>query len=243
MIAKLLFILSKGKVFNGIVGFIFQYFSSMLPVKKVYNSKNIIGFFHPKPSYTCHILLVPKRRISNFLALCSSENYSLFIEIIKAAKLTLKSVNNLDDKFILCINGGLRQEVKQAHFHMYKDTSEYLKRLKEIEYVDLYSEKNLNIKYYNDVRNVIFTIIIPPCFNDNAENRDSNNIIKNMLGIIYNIVNILRLESTGYTIVYNCESSLHMPHKDQFYIVTDYYNIGKNWNSKFNLKLSDLLKS
>ncbi|ARU62741.1 hypothetical protein CBW65_18540 [Tumebacillus avium] len=46
----------------------FQYGSGLLPVKKVFVSPRVIGFYHPKPSYSRHMLFVPKRAVSTLEA-------------------------------------------------------------------------------------------------------------------------------------------------------------------------------
>lgn len=119
MLKKLLFKIAKGPFMGKIVGMAFQYFDWAIPVKKVYNSKEIFAFYHPKPSYQNHIIITPKRAIKN-LRQMSQESFSkYFVKILEAAREICEMHPEYHDSFVLVANGGKRQEVQQVHFHMF----------------------------------------------------------------------------------------------------------------------------
>jgi diadenosine tetraphosphate (Ap4A) HIT family hydrolase len=94
----------------------FQNLSFLLPVKVIYNSKQTIGFYHPVPSYDPHILIVPKKIIRTIFEL---HDWKIFESVLLAAESIHKSIDWHGQDIALCINGGIRQEVKQVHFHLF----------------------------------------------------------------------------------------------------------------------------
>ncbi|MBO5178436.1 MAG: HIT domain-containing protein [Lachnospiraceae bacterium] len=103
------------------IGTIFRYFWWVIPVKKVYNSKDSIAFYHPKPSYKNHIVIVPKRAIANLQQLASEEFQEYFVMLLRTVKKIYAAHPEYRDSFVLVANGGKRQEVSQVHFHMFTD--------------------------------------------------------------------------------------------------------------------------
>lgn len=121
MLKKLLFNIAKGPFMGKVVGSAFQHCSWAIPVKKVYNSKEVIAFYHPKPSYENHIILSPKRAVRN-LQQMALDSFSLyFVKIWKAAKAICATHPEYNDAFVMVANGGKRQEVRQVHFHLFTD--------------------------------------------------------------------------------------------------------------------------
>ena len=116
-IAKSLFSLAKTPVGDSIAGLAFGKFSKLLPVKKLINNKYVIAFWHPKPFWEKHILIVPKKPIKT-LASLKEEDLVYIKEVFKTA---VKIVEKLDwnkKEYSLLVNGGKRQEVNQIHFHL-----------------------------------------------------------------------------------------------------------------------------
>lgn len=103
-----------------VVGFLFAYMSSIIPLKKLLNDKNTICFYHPVPTYDQHVLLIPKKTIGNILEI---PNETIFENIAKAAIDLSKKINWKNDCVLLCANGGNRQDVKQVHFHLFSAKS------------------------------------------------------------------------------------------------------------------------
>jgi len=117
---KLFFTISRSKLGSAIVGFVFQYCTFALPVRKVYSSPGLFCFYHPAPIDEPHILLVPKRRIRNLIALTSGDRFTpILAELLNVATTIVPKVIGLNPtKLVLIANGGPRQEVGQVHFHL-----------------------------------------------------------------------------------------------------------------------------
>ena len=91
--------------------------SKILPVKKVYEDKKVLAFWHPKPFWEKHIVIVPKKKISNLYE-AKDDDFETISHICKTAS---KLVNDLDLKplgYRLITNGGKYQKVKYLHFHL-----------------------------------------------------------------------------------------------------------------------------
>lgn len=114
---KKLFSIAKNSLGNLIVGLAFEKASKLLPIDRIFENKDVVAFWHPKPSYEKHILIVPKKAIKNVSVLKESDNKYL-ISVFNAVS---EIVNKLDlnkKDYSLINNGGSRQEIKQLHFHL-----------------------------------------------------------------------------------------------------------------------------
>jgi len=56
-----------------IIGWIFAHMSFAIPVQRLRETKSLIAFHHPKPSYPVHILLVPKKAIGSLTDLTPTD--------------------------------------------------------------------------------------------------------------------------------------------------------------------------
>ncbi|NWG07132.1 MAG: HIT domain-containing protein [Chloroflexi bacterium] len=86
-----------------------------IPVKRLRETKTLMAFHHPKPSYAFHILLVPKKSVESLSKLDSAD--SAFLTDLYA------TVQSLVDEFHLpayrlIVNGGEYQDFPQLHFHL-----------------------------------------------------------------------------------------------------------------------------
>lgn len=117
-ISKRLFSFAKSSVGDLIIGLAFEKFSSLIPVRKIKETDKVVAFWHPKPFYEKHILIVPKKRIKNLLSISNSD-MEYVDEIYKTVKEVVKKLKWEDGGYTLLTNGGNRQEVNQLHFHLW----------------------------------------------------------------------------------------------------------------------------
>lgn len=109
---KLLFRMARLKILGVLVGFVLAYLPFLVPVKKVMQNKRVMAFKHPAPSYSGHVLIIPRKVAQTVFHLTSDD----FAEVMAAAE-TIRQGGSQD--FVLVINGGARQDVMQAHFHLF----------------------------------------------------------------------------------------------------------------------------
>jgi diadenosine tetraphosphate (Ap4A) HIT family hydrolase len=179
-----------------VVGFLFTYMSSLIPVRKLINDKQLIGFFHPVPSYDQHILIIPKKIIGSIFDISDEK---LFEDIIKTAIDLSERIKWGNDCIVLCANGGKRQDVKQVHFHLFSTKSmyadEFIKDSHMYE-IEIESTHQIIVREYKSKKAIEIV-------NRTRTESDENYIHCLVLGIMETI-NLLNskfdLNSTGFTL-------------------------------------------
>ena len=104
--------------FAPIIGWIFEYMSFAIPVKRLRETDSLMAFYHPKPSYDFHILLIPKKAVASLQELDTKDS-AFLMELYS-------TVQSLIDEFQLpvyrlIVNGGEYQDFPQLHFHLVSD--------------------------------------------------------------------------------------------------------------------------
>lgn len=119
MLKEFLFRIAKAPFMGRIIGNAFRFCGFAIPVRKVFVNRDVIAFVHPKPCYPNHIILSPKRVISDLHQLASMTQGFYFEKIWEAVKRLCRMNPEYAEGFTLVANGGRKQEVLQVHFHMY----------------------------------------------------------------------------------------------------------------------------
>ena len=102
-------------LFAPLVGWIFAHMSFAIPVKRLRETKTLLAFYHPKPAYPFHVLLMPKRSVVSLQEFDSNDS-AFLIDLYS-------TVQSLVDEFQLTayrliVNGGEYQDFPQLHFHL-----------------------------------------------------------------------------------------------------------------------------
>ena len=92
--------------------------SFAIPVKRLRETDSLMAFYHPKPSYDFHILLIPKKAVASLQELDTKDS-AFLMELYS-------TVQSLIDEFQLptyrlIVNGGEYQDFPQLHFHLVSD--------------------------------------------------------------------------------------------------------------------------
>lgn len=90
-------------------------FSGKVKVNKVKETDNLLAFFHTKPSWNFHIVIVPKSDIESLTKL---ENKEILVEIFDTIKEIIKKYDLESTNFKVINNGGSFQDSKHLHFHL-----------------------------------------------------------------------------------------------------------------------------
>ena len=98
-----------------LIGWIFAHMSFAIPVKRLRETETLMAFYHPKPAYKFHVLLIPKKSVTTLMDIHSTD--SAFLVDLYA------TVQSLIDEFQLTayrliVNGGEYQDFPQLHFHL-----------------------------------------------------------------------------------------------------------------------------
>jgi histidine triad (HIT) family protein len=88
-----------------------------IPAKRLRETDNLLAFFHPKPAYPFHVLIVPKQAMRSFSDLGPA---SPFLADLVIAAQSLVDEYHLT-AYRLIVNGGEYQEFPHLHFHLISD--------------------------------------------------------------------------------------------------------------------------
>ena len=101
-----------------LVGLIFSHMSFVIPAKRLRETETLLAFFHPKPSYPLHVVLVPKDAVPSLMELDPTSTFlsDLFV--------TVQSLVNEFQlpAYRLIVNGGEYQVFPHLHFHLISDS-------------------------------------------------------------------------------------------------------------------------
>lgn len=106
---------SAGRKF---VGLIFSHMSFLIPAKRLRETETLLAFYHPKPAYPLHVVLVPKEAIPSLMEL---DPASTFLSDLFATVQSLVTEFKLP-AYRLIVNGGEFQDFPQLHFHLISDS-------------------------------------------------------------------------------------------------------------------------
>jgi histidine triad (HIT) family protein len=106
---KLLWFLSP------LIGWIFAHMSFVMPVNRLRETETLMAFYHPKPSYKFHVLLVPKKAVPSLKDFDSND--SAFLADLYSTVQSLVEEYQLS-AYRLIVNGGEYQDFPQLHFHL-----------------------------------------------------------------------------------------------------------------------------
>ena len=107
--------LARSSLGSLLIGWVFAHASFILPLKRIRETKTLIAFHHPKPSYATHIILIPKKAIRGIHAVTRADG-DILIEIVQTANQIAHELNLSHHKLI--VNAGAYQDVMQMHFHL-----------------------------------------------------------------------------------------------------------------------------
>jgi histidine triad (HIT) family protein len=120
--SKFLYRLAGSAIGGALLGWVFSNLSFVLPVDRLAETETLIAFHHPDPSYTTHILLVPKRKYKSVLEI-PSDDIDFMRDLFDTVK-KLVHISGLEELgYRLVVNGGDAQDIPQLHFHLISDVS------------------------------------------------------------------------------------------------------------------------
>ena len=102
-----------------LVRWVFENMSFAIPVKRLRETDTLMSFYHPKPTYPFHVLIVPKKEVASLTELDPNDItfltdlYSTVQHLVNEFKLPA---------YRLIVNGGEFQDFPQLHFHLISDS-------------------------------------------------------------------------------------------------------------------------
>lgn len=92
-----------------------EVFSGKTPVEKVFETKNVLAYYHTRPFWRIHIVVVPKQHVESLLTV----DDILLIELIDVAKKVSMQLLAENNAARILTNLGEYQDSKHLHFHVY----------------------------------------------------------------------------------------------------------------------------
>jgi histidine triad (HIT) family protein len=97
-----------------LAGWTLAYMNFAIPVKRLRETETLLAFYHPKPAYPFHVLLVPKGPISSLMDLDPRSDF--LVDVVTIVK-SLVAEFQLS-AYRLIVNGGEYQDFPLLHFHL-----------------------------------------------------------------------------------------------------------------------------
>lgn len=109
--------MARSRIGRVMLGWVFAKMSFALPVQRLRETSTLIAFYHPRPAYAVHILLIPKKAVSS-LAELGPEDASFMMDLVATVQELVKALALEQAGYRLIANGGIYQDVPQLHFHL-----------------------------------------------------------------------------------------------------------------------------
>jgi histidine triad (HIT) family protein len=89
--------------------------NSKIAVEVIKETENVLAYYHTKPNWTIHIVIIPKKHITRLIEL---EDMNIIQEIFTVAKEIIKEKKLAESNYKIITNGGSFQESQHLHFHL-----------------------------------------------------------------------------------------------------------------------------
>jgi histidine triad (HIT) family protein len=94
-----------------------QVLSGKTQVEIVEETDNVLAFFHTRPFYEHHVVIIPKRHIPSLISLTDSDN-DLLSELLAVVRHVAESTTAKFGACRVITNIGEYQDSKHLHFHV-----------------------------------------------------------------------------------------------------------------------------
>ncbi len=117
LLSGILFRAARNDLVDPVVRVTFAHLSAFLPIRRVVDTDVIVGFYHPRPSWPIHILLVPKVGIPSLLDATPAQ-LPIILDVLRQARVASETICGGNGARSLIVNGGRYQDVGQLHAHL-----------------------------------------------------------------------------------------------------------------------------
>ena len=92
-----------------------QVLSGKTQVERVFETDNVLAYYHTRPFWETHIVVIPKTHVGSLLTIDDNE---LLIELLDAVKMVAAAVVEEEGAARVLTNLGRYQDSKHLHFHV-----------------------------------------------------------------------------------------------------------------------------
>lgn len=86
-------------------------------VEKIFETENVLAYYHTRPAYEVHAVVIPKRHISSLITITEKDN-DLLIELLSVVKNVASRVVSENGACRVITNLGEYQDSKHLHWHV-----------------------------------------------------------------------------------------------------------------------------
>ena len=97
---------------------------TLIPMKTLYETNELLAFFHPQPTYPFHVIMVPKTRIPDLPSMDMTANSALIEGVFSTAQKIVEDYHLEEAGYRLIVNGGKNQDFPILHFHLVSDQTQ-----------------------------------------------------------------------------------------------------------------------
>ncbi|WP_160673635.1 HIT domain-containing protein [Clostridium sp. C8-1-8] len=94
-----------------------QVLSGKTEVTKVFETDNVLAYYHTRPAYEKHIVVIPKKHISSLITITEEENHIL-LELLSVVKKIAADIVSEHGACRVITNLGEYQDSKHLHWHL-----------------------------------------------------------------------------------------------------------------------------
>jgi len=109
--------LARSAIGRYLIGWVFAQMNFAIPVNRLRETETMLAFYHPRPSYAVHVLLVPKKAIRSLIDLSPGDDVFL-ADVFRTTQELIKELDLDASGYRLVVNGGEFQDVPLLHFHL-----------------------------------------------------------------------------------------------------------------------------
>jgi histidine triad (HIT) family protein len=91
--------------------------SGRTPIQKISETENVLAFYHTRPYWPVHIVVIPKKHIPSLLAL-EPDDAAILLELLATIKQIAAQVVAEHGAARVLTNLGQYQDSKHLHFHI-----------------------------------------------------------------------------------------------------------------------------
>ncbi|SRR6266480_286143 len=91
--------------------------SGRTPVQKVIETDEVLAFYHTRPFYPVHVVVIPKRHIGSLLTLETEDN-NLLLELLAVVQQVASQIVQAHGACRVLTNLGAYQDSKHLHWHV-----------------------------------------------------------------------------------------------------------------------------
>lgn len=105
---------------SALLAWMFRSMNFALPLERLQETDTLLAFYHPRPDYPFHVLLVPKRQITSLETL-NSRDTPFLADVFATVQELVRKFKLEEGGYRLIANGGKFQEFGLLHFHLISD--------------------------------------------------------------------------------------------------------------------------